>query len=201
VAGRPRSFDEDIVMHQIMTTFWDRGFRNTSIDDLMAVTKLSRASLYTAFGDKNGMFMRALNRYVAGDFSRAWQILESEAQEPSPAVRLAELISHWEVTLIRSEGRGCFAVQTYIEFSHLEGPIASRVQALIKDLRRTVQGTLESYLPGHPHAEYVRIADYLVATLFAMHASARARSRPAHIRNLAEINRRVISSLDRIIEL
>ncbi|NBC28424.1 MAG: hypothetical protein GVY29_00355 [Spirochaetes bacterium] len=167
----------------------------------MAVTNLSRASLYTAFGDKNGMFMKSLNRYVDGDFSRAWDILSSEERKAPPAVRLAELISHWEETLIRSEGRGCFAVQTYIEFSHLEGPIASRVQALIKNLRHTVRSTIESYLPGHPHNEYTRVADYLVATLFAMHASARARSRPAHIRNLAEINRRVISCLDRIIGL
>jgi AcrR family transcriptional regulator len=184
-----------------MTTFWDRGFRNTSIDDLMEVTNLSRASLYSAFGDKIGMYMKALNRYVAGDFSRAWAILKGEERGGPPATRLADLISHWEESLIKSQGRGCFAVQTYIEFSHLEGPIATRVQELIKDLRRTVQQTLESYLPGHPEDEYVRVADYLVATLFAMHASARARSRPAHIRNLAEINRRVIISLDHIIDL
>jgi AcrR family transcriptional regulator len=201
MAGRPRSFNEDIVLHQIMTTFWDRGFRNSSIDDLMEVTNLSRASLYTAFGDKTGMYMKALNRYVAGDFSRAWAILNGEERGGPPAARLADLISHWEETLIKSKGRGCFAVQTYIEFSHLEGPIATRVQDLIKDLRHTVQKTLRSYLPGHPEGEYVRVADYLVATLFAMHASARARSRPAHIRNLAEINRRVIVSLDHIIDL
>jgi hypothetical protein len=90
-------------------------------------------------------------------------------------------------------------VQTYIEFAHLEGRIPERVQGVIKDLRGTVQETLRSLLPGRPEEEYIRVADYLVATLFAMHASARARSRPEHIRNLAEINRRVIARLDQIL--
>ena len=183
-------------MDQIMTLFWQQGFRPTSIDELMEVTKLSRASLYAAFGDKTDMFLRAFERYVNGTFAQAGRILHADYDA---TVRLTELITHWEESLIRSEGRGCFAVQTYIEFAHLDGRIPERVQDIIKELRATVQETLRELLPGRPEAEYLRVADYLVATLFAMHASARARSRPEHIRNLADINRRVIAALDRIL--
>lgn len=196
MAGRPRSFDEDIVLSQIMQTFWDRGFRNTSIDDLMVVTNLSRASLYSAFGDKGGMFMKALNRYVDGPFSAPWRILR---RPDGPRRRLANVISHWEHTLIDSDGRGCFVIQTYIEFAHREDEIAGRVNWLIQDLRKRVQEVIREQLPGRDAYEYVRVADYLVATLFAMHASARARSRPEHIHNLAEINRRVIAGMAEIL--
>ncbi len=196
MAGRPRSFDEDIVMSQIMATFWERGFRNTSIDDLMAVTNLSRASLYTAFGDKAAMFLKALDRYVAGPFSPAWEILDDGGD---PQKRLTDLVAHWEERLIGSKGRGCLVVQTYIEFAHLSGPIAEGIQAIIRQLRLGVQKTLTDLLPGRRQNEYVRVSDYVVSALFSMHASARARSLPQHIRNIADIHCRVIGALDQVL--
>ncbi len=179
-----------------MATFWERGFRNTSIDDLMAVTNLSRASLYTAFGDKAAMFLKALDRYVAGTFSQAWVILEADRP---PQNRLSDLVTHWEEQLIQSAGRGCLVVQTYIEFAHLDGPIAERIQDIVRSLRLQVQATLKELLPGRRENEYVRVSDYVVSALFSMHASARARSLAQHIRNIADIHRRVIGGLDRVV--
>ena len=179
-----------------MATFWERGFRNTSIDDLMAVTHLSRASLYTAFGDKAAMFLKAMDRYVAGSFSRAWEILNGDGD---PRTRLTDLVTHWEKRLISSKGWGCLVVQTYIEFAHLSGPIAERIQIIIKQLRLDVQNTLTELLPGRRRNEYVRVSDYVVSALFSMHASARARSLPQHIRNIADIHRRVIGALDQVL--
>jgi AcrR family transcriptional regulator len=61
--GRPRSFNEDEVLDAALRTFWLRGYEGTSIDDLTAATGLGRASLYGAFGDKEQMFRRAVERY------------------------------------------------------------------------------------------------------------------------------------------
>ncbi|MEM9771292.1 MAG: TetR/AcrR family transcriptional regulator [Cyanobacteria bacterium P01_D01_bin.73] len=61
--ARPRSFDEDTVIYAAMLAFWRTGFDETPVNELEAVTGLKRVSLYNSFGDKEGLFLRALDRY------------------------------------------------------------------------------------------------------------------------------------------
>ena len=61
---RPRKFDESDVIAAARDEFWTRGYAATSVDDLTAATGLGKGSLYGAFGDKHGLFMRALDDYI-----------------------------------------------------------------------------------------------------------------------------------------
>jgi TetR/AcrR family transcriptional repressor of nem operon len=61
--ARPRSFDESQVIQDAMLIFWQRGYELTSISDLEKATGLSRISIYNAFGDKQGLFLRVLDLY------------------------------------------------------------------------------------------------------------------------------------------
>ena len=61
---RPRKFDESDVVSAARDEFWARGYAATSVDDLTAVTGLGKGSLYGAFGDKHGLFLRALDDYI-----------------------------------------------------------------------------------------------------------------------------------------
>ncbi len=61
---RPRTFDETDVVAAARDQFWSRGYAATSVDDLTAVTGLGKGSLYGAFGDKHGLFLRALDDYI-----------------------------------------------------------------------------------------------------------------------------------------
>jgi len=53
-----------------MGVFWSRGYHATALPDLLRATKLSRGSLYAAFGDKHSLFLRALDRYIANALTR-----------------------------------------------------------------------------------------------------------------------------------
>ncbi|MEM8837585.1 MAG: TetR/AcrR family transcriptional regulator [Pseudomonadota bacterium] len=68
--ARPRSFDEDEIIEKAMFAFWRQGYEATSIGDLEDATGISRISIYNAFGDKEGLFLKALRRYhgIAHDF-------------------------------------------------------------------------------------------------------------------------------------
>jgi len=61
---RPRKFDEADVVAAARDEFWSRGYAATSVDDLTAVTGLGKGSLYGAFGDKHGLFLRTLDDYI-----------------------------------------------------------------------------------------------------------------------------------------
>jgi TetR/AcrR family transcriptional repressor of nem operon len=62
--ARPRKFDEGDVVAAARDEFWSRGYAATSVDDLTSVTGLGKGSLYGAFGDKHGLFLRALDDYI-----------------------------------------------------------------------------------------------------------------------------------------
>ncbi len=64
--ARPRTFDEDEAVERAMLLFWRRGYEGTSVRDLGAELGLRPGSLYAAFGDKQSLFHRALDRYCQG---------------------------------------------------------------------------------------------------------------------------------------
>ena len=84
--ARPRKFDESDVVAAARDEFWTRGYAATSVDDLTAATGLGKGSLYGAFGDKHGLFLRALDDYITSslDDVRA-QLREPRIQRLRPA--------------------------------------------------------------------------------------------------------------------
>jgi AcrR family transcriptional regulator len=62
--GRPRSFDREAALDAAMQVFWEKGFEGTSISDLTGAMGINPPSLYAAFGDKERLFMEAIERYT-----------------------------------------------------------------------------------------------------------------------------------------
>ena len=62
--GRPRAFDMDQVLDRALEVFWRKGYEGASICDLTAAMGINPPSLYAAFGNKEGLFRKALERYV-----------------------------------------------------------------------------------------------------------------------------------------
>jgi AcrR family transcriptional regulator len=61
--GRPREFDEDEVLRAALRVFWEKGYESTSLSDLLAAMGLTKSSLYKAFGSKEALFWRVVERY------------------------------------------------------------------------------------------------------------------------------------------
>src|ERR1700704_2217328 len=64
--GRPRSFDLDKALDAAMQVFWQKGYEGASLSDLTHAMGVNRPSLYAAFGDKETLFRKALDRYTKG---------------------------------------------------------------------------------------------------------------------------------------
>lgn len=61
--GRPRSYEPEQALDQVIEAFWDAGYSATSLDDISAATHMNRPSLYNAFGDKRNLYLIVLDRY------------------------------------------------------------------------------------------------------------------------------------------
>jgi AcrR family transcriptional regulator len=64
--GRPRSFDINKALDRVLLVFWRKGFEGASLSDLTKAAGVNRPSLYAAFGNKEALFRKVLDRYVNG---------------------------------------------------------------------------------------------------------------------------------------
>jgi AcrR family transcriptional regulator len=62
--ARPRNFEEDDVVDTAMWVFLSKGYRDATPRVLTEATGLSKSSLYSTFGNKEGLFLRVLARYL-----------------------------------------------------------------------------------------------------------------------------------------
>lgn len=62
--GRPRSFDKAEALEKAMHIFWRDGYRDASLADLCSAMGLTKPSLYAAYGNKEALFLSALDRYM-----------------------------------------------------------------------------------------------------------------------------------------
>jgi len=106
--GRPRGFDADAALDRALQVFWQKGYEGTAISDLTAAMGINRPSLYAAFGTKEELFRKVMDRYVEGPAGYAYRALA----EPT-ARAVAERLLRGAIDLLTDPAtpRGCLLVQ------------------------------------------------------------------------------------------
>jgi AcrR family transcriptional regulator len=106
--GRPRNFDSDEVLDAALAVFWRNGFDAASLSELTGATGLTKPSLYAAFGDKEALYLKTLERYKEYWLGRHLALMESEPQGKRAIELLlqsiADMLSHPALP------GGCFVV-------------------------------------------------------------------------------------------
>ena len=136
--GRPRGFDTEAAVARAMDVFWSRGYHGTALPDLLRATRLSRGSLYAAFGDKHALFLRALDRYIADALARMDTEL-GPRHAPVDGLR-ALLAGYIDRTSGASGRRGCLLVATAMELAGHDGEVESRVRGFFKAIETRAAG-------------------------------------------------------------
>ena len=62
--GRPRAFCVDRALDRALQVFWQKGYEGASLSDLTEAMGINRPSLYAAYGNKEALFRKALDRYA-----------------------------------------------------------------------------------------------------------------------------------------
>lgn len=124
--ARPREFDTDGALEHAMQAFWAKGYRATSLDDLCAVTGLSRSSLYAAFGGKRALLHRSLDRYQEQGVAR----ITAALGRPGPVREaISGFVSDLIDRIVEGPGRrGCFIGNCAAELARGDKATAARVR-------------------------------------------------------------------------
>ena len=87
-AGRPRAFDPDEALDRALRVFWRQGYEGTTLLELTRAMGINRPSLYAAFGNKEELFRKALDRYARGPAA----YLADALQEPTARAAAERLL-------------------------------------------------------------------------------------------------------------
>lgn len=136
--GRPRSFDADTAVELAMGVFWSRGYHGTALPDLLRATKLSRGSLYAAFGGKHALFLRALDRYIADALART--DIELDPRHTAVDGLRAFLAGYVDRTSGTNGRRGCLLVATVMELAGHDVEVEIRIRGFFKATESKLAG-------------------------------------------------------------
>jgi AcrR family transcriptional regulator len=144
--GRPLSFDRDAALEAAMHVFWERGYEAASVADLTSAMGITPPSLYTAFGDKEQLFLEAIERYALGYGSISARALREE-----PTARGA--IERWLVEAAKEltepcHPKGCMVVMAATNCSaaaeRVQDALMLRRSEAIANVGRRIQEAIDS---------------------------------------------------------
>src|SRR5438552_7943531 len=150
-AGRPRSFDLDKALDAALQVFWRKGYEGASLSDLTQAMGINRPSLYAAFGNKEQLFRKALDRYAEGPAAYVREAL----REPTARAVVEKLLGG-AVELLTNPGNpgGCLAVHGALacgqEVDSIRKELNTRRKAREVALRRRLErAKAQGDLPAH----------------------------------------------------
>ncbi len=190
--GRPRGFDEDEVLDALVALFWERGFEAASLTDIVDTAGLNKSSLYNAFGSKDEVFVRALERYVD---ARAAMLQEMTDGDAGIDDLLAAIEAIREEITSEQGARGCLAVNTSTELGLRNDQVRELSERYRSSLRHGFCRPLEraAALGEIPDELVETYVDIIQAFVVSLAVSARSAAPPE------ELNRQ-LDSMQTLIE-
>lgn len=110
---RVKQFNEAEVLDKAIHLFWTKGYHATSIQDLVTHLGINRASLYSTYGDKKQLFVRAFHHYQKQNTDRIRRFFKEQASVTSGLKALFD--GAIEESVQDVERKGCFVVNTTTE--------------------------------------------------------------------------------------
>lgn len=172
--GRPKQFDRDRALESALDLFWRHGYEATSLADLVEVTGVKAPTLYAEFGNKEGMFRAAVERYLQKYTTCTNQLLEQDL--PVAEIVEAYVRSSVEVFTDPDTPSGCFMVCASAALSSASDDVAQMLrrkhhaqEAALKACfdRKVQQGELLA------KTDTTLLAKYVICTIEGMSVQAR----------------------------
>ncbi len=194
--GRPRSFDTDKALDRALLVFWRKGYEGASLSDLTKAMGINRPSLYAAFGDKEALFRKVLDRYQEGP---AGYVSEAMQEPTARAVMERIFRKTLEASAIPGNPKGCLMVQGALACGNDAEPIrreliARRAASEAVVRRRFQRAKAEGDLPAV--ASPADLARFFVAVLHGMAVEAASGASRAQLRSIAKTALRALPKAD-----
>lgn len=124
---RTKQFDQQAAVDKAIALFTAQGYHGTSAQDLVDALGLSRSSLYDTFGDKHGLFLRALEQYGHQSTRALSELLASSPDFPATLRQLFDQLIQENV--VNGSQGGCLMTNTATAVGGLSAAAGQLVRA------------------------------------------------------------------------
>lgn len=140
--ARPREFNPDDVLDQAVQLFWEKGYSDMSVDELVRRSGVAKYGIYGTFGPKRELFSKALQRY-AEDRQR-----DIQAPLRKPGAGLPEIRKFFKLavkmTTAGDTPRGCLIVSSALEMAERDEALRSFAETFFTEIETVMAGCLEN---------------------------------------------------------
>jgi TetR/AcrR family transcriptional repressor of nem operon len=185
---RDKEFDPNEALHAAMLLFWEKGYLETSYNDLVRTTGVNRYGLYSAFGDKYQFFLKAMDHYSATHI----QFLLGPMEQPDAG--LPEIQRYFDLlvgTLATPQGHfGCLIGNSTVEIAEPEEALLSRITEHFERMRSAFLNALQHAQAGGELAAVVNVearADYLVGVAMGYLVYVRTNLSPEGVKHFIDV--------------
>ena len=183
--GRPRAFDPDEALDRAMHVFWAKGYEGASLSNLTRAMRINRPSLYAAFGNKEELFRKVLDRYMDGPvafFGKALAAPKARDVVEQIFLGTARMAEDSRVPA------GCLMVQGALACGNASARkevAARRVAAEVALRRRLQRAKREGDLAKN--ADPAELAHYVMTVVRGMAVQSASGSSPDQLRRVAQM--------------
>jgi len=185
--GRPREFDTEKALDIALLLFWKQGYEGTSLAALTESMGINTPSLYAAFGNKEELFKKVLDRYLEKPAS----YLPKALTHPT-ALGAAESLLNGAIDMVtnRSHPDGCLLVQGALA----SGPMTENVRAELSRRRASAEAAVrrrferaiaDGDLPRD--ADAAQLARYMITVIWGLSVQASGGATKAQLKEVAEM--------------
>jgi TetR/AcrR family transcriptional repressor of nem operon len=140
--NRARTFDPSTTLAQVVDLFSSKGYAETSMEDIVRTTGVSRYGLYGTFGNKRELFEQALEQYAEGMGKRSFlRLLE-------PGASLAHIRAIFEERVAEmcspEHNKGCLFIHTAMELAPQDEELRGVLQRFMKRMSKAFAIGLDS---------------------------------------------------------
>jgi len=161
--GRQKKYAEEDVIAKATEAFWKHGYERTSVRDLEREMGINQFSIYSSFGSKKGVFLKALEHYE----SEVEHIFLSDLIHSEGDVADIEKFFNSFVQSVQSgkTPNGCLMANTAMSVEQKDTDVREQLNRFFDLLHDVFIGVLQKAqrrgkVPEHANTE--RLANYLV---------------------------------------
>jgi len=184
--ARRRAFDEADVIERAMMAFWSEGYGATTPAKLVDATGLSKSSLYSTFGSKQGVFLAALDAYLHRQLAGIRQVLAEGSLMDGLHRMYATLLAQ---AAAKDAPKGCLICTSTLELPADEGLASARLNDALDAVEgvffeRFARAVDEGELPES--ADPLALARFVTSSNMGLQVMARRRPDPAALQDVVD---------------
>lgn len=137
--GPAKQFDTNLALEQAMKVFWAHGYEAASLTELIQEMGIGKKSLYDTFGNKQSLFLKALEYYANTTLRDIRDRLRADG---SPLHNLKQLLRDWQEMHGQPGSCGCMLGTNIADFNTNDEAIAKIMRFYLQQVEDVFAATL-----------------------------------------------------------